>query len=88
MVTFLETSALVLHHIFGLLLILVVLIGRQPIEFWGLQIDISVSLNAIARGSWGRSPCSDPTSIDEYYRSWCRDNNRTPNDGTYSFGFA
>lgn len=50
--------------------------------------DISVSLNDVSRGSWGRSPCSDPTAIDDKYRTWCRDNNNWPYDGNWSFGFA
>ena len=50
--------------------------------------DISVHVSHLNRGSWGRSPCSDPTAVDATYRPWCRDNVSSPNDGRWVFGFA
>jgi hypothetical protein len=61
--------------------------ARWSVGFASL-FDISVSLNDVSRGSWGRSPCSDPTAIDDKYRTWCRDNNNWPYNGNWSFGFA
>ena len=50
--------------------------------------DISVSLSNFSRGSWGRSPCSDPSWAGDISRSWCRDHGGIPYDGAHSFGFA